>query len=868
MTKKYDFSRIEKKWQKIWSQNNFKLWQGTDFSKKKKHYVLDMFPYPSGEGLHVGHVEGYTATDIYSRFLRLNNFNVLHPMGWDAFGLPTENYALKTKTHPEIITKKSVKKFKSQMQSLGFSYDWTREFSTTDPFYYKWTQWMFLKMFEKGLVFRQQAFINWCPSCKTSLAEEDLENGKCERCGSEIERKPLEQWSIKITQYAERLLNDLKYLNWPQNVVEMQKDWIGKSTGYEVKFKIITPQQDSLNQNDKETNLEVNVFTTRIDTIFGATYLVLAPEHPLVSKITAISNKSKVENYVNQVINKPELLRTKEKEITGVFTGSFGVNPSNNERIPIWISEYVLMNYATGAIMAVPAHDERDFKFAKKFDLEIREVISPDGQNHNLEEPYIGEGILINSGPFDRLKSTIAKDKIANFVGANKKVNYKIKDWVFARQRFWGEPIPLVFCSHCKQLIENTNLKIDEKFSKKDVQYKIGKYTYSKGEILNPGWIALKINKLPLTLPKVKYYKQTTTGKSPLAEIENWVETTCPKCSNPAIRETDTMPQWAGSSWYYLGYALGKNLKVKDFNKGWNKKVIDYWVPVDLYVGGVEHATRHLIYARFWHKFLYDLGLVSSLEPFERLVNQGLILGSDNEKMSKSKGNVINPDEIIKQYGADTLRIYEMFLGPLEAVKPWDTKSIIGVHRFLNRVWNLVIVNLTKNSFSKVSDKDIFKNLKINLHKTIKKVTEDTNNLKFNTAISALMELENELTINALKISKKDFKELMKAYLILLYPFAPHISSELFQILNPKKSIDNQVWPKFDAKLVKETEANYAIQVNGKLRATLTISKSLAQEKIIKKAQELKEVKKWLENKTIKKIIFIKDKIINFVINS
>ena len=848
---KYDFQKIEKKWQKIWAKDNFKIWHAVDFSQKKRFYLLDMFPYPSGDGLHVGHAEGYTATDIYSRFLRLRGFNVLHPMGWDAFGLPAENFAIKTKTHPEENTKKSVARFKSQMQALGLSYDWQREFSTTDPSYFKFTQWMFLEMFRRGLVYEAQAPINWCPSCKTGLAEEDLEDGVCERCKSTVERRPVRQWVIRITAYAERLLDDLKNLDWPESIKQMQNDWIGRSQGYQFHFRV----------HNIAKHLEV--FTTRIDTIYGATFLVLAPEHPMVKEITTHEYSYKVQEYARNVVNKSDIERNSAVEKTGVFTGSYAIHPITGIKIPIWIADYVTPDYATGAIMGVPAHDQRDFDFAKKYDLSILEVISLDGDTHReFDKPLEAKGVLVNSGLFNGLVCGVAQEKIANYIGAKPRVVYKLKDWVFARQRYWGEPFPLVFCEHCAEKIRN------QKIPARRQAGKIKKGEFSEGELLNPGWIEVPGTRLPVTLPKVKSYEPSGTGESPLINVLDWVRTNCPKCKGPARRETDTMPQWAGSCWYYLGFALGNGrIKKKDIRKGWDIKCLKYWHPVDFYVGGVEHATRHLIYARFWHKFLNDLGLVTGTEPFKRLANQGLILGPDGEKMSKSRGNVINPDDVIKQYGADALRLYEMFMGPFEASKPWDTKGIIGVFRFLNRVSQLVAGNMgaQKELFAVSTDPSSLKVAQKSLHQTIKKVTDDIVGMRFNTAISALMQCEGALANAALRVSRNDFIKLIASYLVMLYPFSPHLASELWGYLG-KGSIETQLWPRHNPRLIFEDYVTYAIQVNGKMRHTIKLAKSLGEDEVIHQAERAEQIGKWIKGKAVRKKIFVKHKIVNFVI--
>ena len=803
----YPFKKIEKKWQKIWAKNNFKIWHAKDF-KGKKIYILDMFPYPSGEGLHVGHIEGYTGTDILSRYYRMNGYNVLHPMGWDAFGLPAENYAIKMKKNPMNFVPKNIKRYKKQMIMIGLSYDWQREINTTDPNYYKWTQWMFLKMYEKGLVYEKAAPINFCPSCKTGLANEEVVQGRCERCGSLTEIRYLNQWHIRITAYADRLLEDLDELDWPENVKEMQRNWIGKSEGYEIDFKII----------DQE--YKITVFTTRLDTIFGVTFLVLAPEHPLCLKIAKEEYYFSVKNYIEDVLKKPERERKIEEEMSGVFTGSYAVHPFTGEKIPIWISDYVLYSYGTGAIMGVPAHDSRDYEFAKKFNLKIIPVIGPEKNKEPDSLPFENYGYLINSFDFNGLDSKTAILKIGEELEnkniGKKAIYYKLRDWVFSRQRYWGEPIPLVRCPKC-------------------------------------GIVPLKEKDLPLKLPKVKSYEPTGTGQSPLKNIQKWVKTKCPKCKGPAERETHTMPQWAGSCWYYLRYIDPKNKK--EFA---NYKKLKYWLPVDIYVGGVEHAVLHLLYARFWHKFLYDLGLVPTKEPFKKLVNQGLILGPDHEKMSKSRGNVINPDEVVEKYGADTLRMYEMFMGPFEEVKPWDTQGIIGVHRFLNRIWELT-KKIKKEKIKKEKDQEILREL----NRLIKKVSEDIENFKFNTAISAMMEFINFIS------NKKVSIETWKTFVKLLFPFAPHISQEIWSLLGNKSLLDYEKWPKYDPKYIEEKTRKIIIQIDGKKRDEIEI---LEDQIDIEKLKEIvlnrPRVKKFLENKKINKIILAQNKILNIVTES
>jgi len=803
----YPFKKIEKKWQKIWAKNNFKIWHTKDF-KGKKIYILDMFPYPSGEGLHVGHVEGYTGTDILSRYYRMNGYNVLHPMGWDAFGLPAENYAIKMKKNPMNFVPKNIKRYKKQMIMMGLSYDWQREINTTDPDYYKWTQWMFLKMYEKGLVYEKAAPINFCPSCKTGLANEEVVQGRCERCGSLTEIRYLNQWHIRITAYADRLLEDLDELDWPENVKEMQRNWIGKSEGYEVDFRII----------DQE--YRITVFTTRLDTIFGVTFLVLAPEHPLCLKIAKEEYYFSIKNYIEDVLKKPERERKIEEEISGVFTGSYVVHPFTGEKIPIWISDYVLYSYGTGAIMGVPAHDSRDYEFAKKFNLKIIPVIGPEKNKEPDNLPFEDYGYLINSFDFNGLDSKTAILKIGEELEnkniGKKAIYYKLRDWVFSRQRYWGEPIPLVRCPKC-------------------------------------GIVPLKEKDLPLKLPKVKSYEPTGTGESPLKNIQKWVKTKCPKCKGPAERETHTMPQWAGSCWYYLRYIDPKNKK--EFA---NYKKLKYWLPVDIYVGGVEHAVLHLLYARFWHKFLYDLGLVPTKEPFKKLVNQGLILGPDHEKMSKSRGNVISPDEVVEKYGADTLRMYEMFMGPFEEVKPWDTQGIIGIHRFLNRIWELT-KKIKKEKIKKEQDQEILREL----NRLIKKISEDIENFKFNTAISAMMEFINFIS------NKKVSIETWKTFVKLLFPFAPHISQEIWSLLGNKKLLDYEKWPKYDSKYIEEKTRKIIIQIDGKKRDEIEILEDQIDiEKLKEIALNRPRVKKFLENKKINKIILAQNKILNIVTES
>jgi leucyl-tRNA synthetase/predicted alpha/beta hydrolase family esterase len=1006
----YDFKSIEAKWQKVWDET--KPNKAIDLDKRPKKYILDMFPYPSSAGLHVGHPEGYTATDIYSRYSRMNGVNVLHPMGWDAFGLPAENYAIKTGTHPKITTEKNIAIFKTQLKKLGLSYDWDREIDTTDPDYYKWTQWIFLKLLERGLAYESTAPINFCPSCKTGLANEEVENGLCERCKSPVERKSIRQWILRITKYADRLLSDLDNLDWPESIKEMQRNWIGRSEGAKVKFLI------------KHSDSFVEIYTTRVDTIFSGTYIILAPEHGLIAKLQdRITNLNDVEKYIAQIKSKSDLERTDlAKDKTGVeLKGIVAINPANGQEMPVWISDFVLLNYGTGAVFA-DAHDERDFEMAKKYNIPLRVSIRPQDdveweKVQKLESCFEGDGILVNSDQFDGLTSSEARIKITDWLSKMKlgeqAVSYKLRDWIFSRQRYWGEPIPVVHCENCakelkltfllihgiggsskenwfpwfkeelermghtviipdlpntghpnpdewqkalsdikNQLTDNTviiahslgapvackfiereNLKvkklilvaptgntqnrdelkkagfsqqiIDDIFlfnevpvdlkkvkelskhrhiylsdndpyiplevadSYKDLETTVrhfskkGHFNKSAGVIEFPelfddikplpvGIVPIPEKDLPVTLPEVKEYEPSGTGDSPLANIRDWVNTTCPKCGGPATRETNTMPQWAGSCWYYIAFALNQDLKLGNETGNLfldNRKVSDYWLPVDLYVGGAEHAVLHLLYARFWHKFLFDIGAVSTSEPFMKLKNQGMILAEDGRKMSKSLGNVINPDDIVNEYGADTLRLYEMFMGPFEMVKKWDSSSIGGVNRFLKKVFRLV----ESGKFGGQTNE-------ILLNQTIKKVTEDIEGFRFNTAISALMIMSNDL-------EKRPFSQQeIETLVTLLSPLAPHLGEELWQSLGHKDSVFSGNWPTFDQSKTLESHVEIVIQINSKIKAKIQMPLDSKTDDIKDKALENPRLAELLAGKTILKTVIIKNRLINFVI--
>jgi len=804
--KKYNPSQIEKKWQKYWQTH--KTFLAKDFAKKPKKYVLVEFPYPSGEGLHMGHLRPYVAGDVYSRFKRLRGENVVYPIGWDAFGLPAENFAIKKGVHPKITTARNIKNAKRQIQSWGLSFDWSREVNTTDPDYYKWTQWIFLQFFKAGLAYEATGIINWCPKDKTGLANEEVVDGKCERCGAVVEKKELRQWYLKITAYAEKLLEGLKDLpEWPEAVKLQQANWIGKSVGAEIEFQV------------KDSDQYLKIFTTRPDTIFGATYMVVAPEHPLVQKLEdRIQNLGEVRKYIEKAKSESEIQRTSlEKEKTGVeLKGVKAINPATKEEIPVWVADYVLWGYGTGAIMAVPAHDERDFEFAKKFGLPIRQVVAKTaGQAADaaagLDADY---GFVINSGKFDGMRSEEAIPVMAKEFG-KLTTQYKLRDWVFSRQRYWGEPIPLVHCEEC-------------------------------------GIVPVPEKDLPVKLPPVKKYEPTGTGESPLAAIKSWVNTKCPKCKRPAKRETNTMPQWAGSSWYWLRYTDPKNKK-----QFADKKKQQYWTPVDIYFGGMEHTTLHLLYSRFWNLFLYDQKLVTAKEPFTLRKPHGIILAADGEKMSKSRGNVVNPDEVVKKFGADTLRMYELFLGPHEMTVSWNDQGVLGVRRFLERVWNWVndILKDSKIERSKDSEK-----AERALHRLIKKVTEDIENFRYNTAVSSFMEFHNEVRQEPVSLKT------IKTFLILLYPFVPHIAEELNLLLGGKKSMQSEKWPEYDPEKITEKDVDVVVQVNGKVRGRVTVPAGSKEDRVKAAAMELEGVKKAAAFDSIKRVIYVPDKLINLVI--
>ncbi|MHC4477618.1 MAG: leucine--tRNA ligase [Planctomycetota bacterium] len=843
----YDFKAIEKKWQQYWQDH--KTFRACDCDDSKpKYYVLDMFPYPSAEGLHVGHPEGYTASDIVARYKRMKGFNVLHPMGWDAFGLPAEQYAVQTGTHPAITTQNNVDGYRRQIQSLGFSYDWDREVNTTDPEYYRWTQWIFVKLFnsyfdereqkakpieqlpipegldererqeyvdDHRLAYEDEVAVNWCPALGTVLANEEVIGGLSERGGHPVVRKPMRQWMLRITKYAERLLEDLAEVDWPESIKKLQVGWIGKSIGAEVDFKV-----DGFDE-------VIRVFTTRPDTLFGATYMVLSPEHPLVDKITTDQRKQAVQAYRAAAARKSDLDRTDlAKEKTGEATGAWAINPVNGEKIPIWISDYVLISYGTGAIMSVPAHDERDFEFAQKFKLAIIPVVEPDdAEQAELVKQgklcFVGDGKAINSGQFDGMTTAQFKEAITNWLAkkalGEKAVNYKLRDWLFSRQRYWGEPFPILHIGDNRAA-------------------------------------ALAEEDLPLVLPEVEDYKPSGTGQSPLANVDEWIKVSLPDGSK-AKRETNTMPQWAGSCWYYLRYLDPDNKQA-----GWDSEKEKYWMPVDLYIGGAEHAVLHLLYSRFWHKLLYDLGYVSTKEPFKKLVNQGMILGEDGQKMSKSRGNVVNPDKVVADYGADSMRLYEMFMGPLEATKPWNMQGVEGVHRFLQKAWRMIVDEDTGRLCEAVKEADADEQTLRLLHQTIRKVGGDIETFGFNTAISAMMIFVNHLSKEPVRP-----RSVLEKFVLILSPFAPHVAEELWVRLGKAECLAYEGWPEYDKELIKEREVELAVQVNGKIRDRIVVAADADEEQIKQKALASQKVTASLAGKEPKKIIVIKSRLVNIV---
>ena len=798
----YNHKAIEKKWRQNWEENPVNV----DDGKKPKYYCLDMFPYPSGNGLHVGHWRGYVISDVWSRYKMLQGYYLIHPMGWDAFGLPAENYAIKMGVHPAISTAENVSNIKRQINEIAAVYDWDREVNTTDPDFYKWTQWIFVKMFKAGLAYEKEFPINWCPSCKTGLANEEVVNGACERCGTPVTKKNLRQWMLKITAYAERLLNDLDKLDWPEKVKKMQSDWIGKSHGAEIDFEI--------DGSDKT----VKVYTTRPDTLYGATFMVLAPEHAMAKELASEEKRAEVEDYIFKASMKSSVDRLQDKEKTGVFTGSYAINPINGAKVPIWLSDYVLADYGTGAIMCVPAHDDRDFEFAKKFDIPIIQVIAKDGvEIENMTEAYTAPGLMINSGEFNGMNSEDAKRDLPEMLekrGIGKvTTNYKLRDWVFSRQRYWGEPIPIIHCDHC-------------------------------------GAVPVPEEELPLRLPEVESYQPTGTGESPLAAIDEWVNTTCPVCGRPAKRETNTMPQWAGSSWYFLRYVDSHNDKELVSREKANK-----YLPVDMYIGGVEHAVLHLLYSRFYTKFLHDIGVVDFDEPFAKLFNQGMITGKNGIKMSKSKGNVVSPDDLVRDYGCDSLRMYELFVGPPELDAEWDDRGIDGVYRFINRFWTLVMDN---------KDKDVpaSKEMVKVRHRMVHDITQRLESFSLNTVISKFMEYNNKM-IDLAKEEGGIDKETMKTAVILLAPFAPHLSEELWEQLGGKGSVFENTWPEHDEEAMKDDEVDVPVQINGKTRAVIKVPAEISKEDAI--AAGKAAVADKITGNIIKEI-YVPKKIVNLVV--
>jgi len=823
----YNPQEIESKWQRVWKK---KLqFRAEDFSNKKKFYALVEFPYPSGSGLHTGHAFNYTLMDIYARKKRMDGLNVLCPMGWDAFGLPTENYAIKTGIHPAEATRQNTDNFRRQMDKIGTTFNWGREINTTDPQYYKWTQWIFEQFFKHGLAYKKEMDINWCPSCKIGLANEEVINGRCERCGAQAGKRKLAQWLLKITAYADKLADELDLVDYPESVVAAQRNWIGRSEGITVKFPL------------KDSNEAISVFTTRLDTLFGVTFFVLAPEHPLVSKITAPERKKEVDDYAVKAQQKKEFERIDEtKEKTGVFTGAYVQNPLSGEKIPVYVADFVVMTYGTGAIMGVPGHDARDWQFAKKQGVEIREVIS----GGDIEkEAYTGPGEMVRSQESDGLDSETGKQKVSEALQekgmAEKSVQYHLRDWIFSRQHYWGEPIPMIYCKSCAE----KGISFWDTKQGKEVQ---SMFEPPEGF---EGWFPVPEKELPLTLPDVERYEPTGTGKSPLAAIKDWVKVECPHCASEAERETDTMPNWAGSSWYFLRYIDPENKKsLADFKK------MEYWMPVDLYIGGVEHTTLHLLYSRFWHKFLNDLGLVPGKEPYQVRKNRGIILGEDGRKMSKSKGNIISVDEIIETLGADTLRTYLVFMGPYNNTMAWSTTGIQGARRFLARLYNFVL-NQTEKKVTR-SEKEV----QSLVHCLVKEVGEDIDSLKYNTAVAKMMKFLNDA-------GRKDVSlDDLKKVLLVLSPFAPFLAEELWEKIGGRFSVHTHPWPGYDLDLIKKERVTLVVQVNGKVRGKIEVEPDITEKEASKRAFEQERVKKWIEGKEIKKTIFIPGRLINFVV--
>ncbi len=810
----YKPSEIEPKWQKYWEENEPN--RAEDFSKKPKLYVLVEFPYPSGDGLHVGHCRSYTALDVISRKKRMEGFNVLFPMGWDAFGLPTENYAIKTKVHPSIVTEKNTAYFKQQEKSMGFSFDWSREINTTEPEYYKWTQWIFLKLYESGLAYKSKMPINWCPSCKIGLANEEVIDGSCERCSAKVEKKEKEQWLLRITKYADRLIKDLNLVDYPEKVKTLQKDWIGRSEGLEESWQV------------EGVNLKLKTFTTWPHTSWGSTFMVIAPEHPIIDELVRGTEYEKsAKDFCKKIIqDKIKDPKNVEKKKEGFFIGRYVINHLNGRKMPLFIANFAIYDYGTGIVKCTPAHDQRDFEFAQKYNLETIPVIYPAGSKpfdpKKMKEAYTGEGIMMNAGNFDGMPTEKARKEIGDYTikegNGRWTINYKLRDWVFSRQHYWGEPIPMVNCGKC-------------------------------------GWVPVPEEDLPVELPKVEKYQPTDTGESPLAAIKEWVDTKCPKCGGAAERETDTMPNWAGSNWYFLRYCDPKNNK-----KLADEKLLEYWLPVDWYNGGMEHTTLHLLYSRFIYKFLWDIGAVPKVcgpEPYKKRTSHGMVLGEGGIKMSKSKGNVINPDQVVAEYGADTLRVYEMFIGPFGDAISWDTKGVKGVKRFLERFWRL-----SKQFIELKNNKEPSDRIKKLLHKTIKKVSEDIDVMKFNTAVSSMMEFSNAWQEEPLGIEKEDFESFLK----IIAPFTPHLAEELWRELGHKKSISSEEWPKYDKELIKEDKINLIIQINGRVRDAIEVELGVLEEKAKEIALSRGKIQNWTKGQKVKKVIFIPGKLINIVI--